>query len=57
MTGAAAYDSQVVIHTSTDITEISLAREFQKNVSDPTWSHGLLNNGKDIKRARILRCN
>ena len=43
--GAADYDSQ----TSTANTDISLAREFQKHISDPTRAHILLNHGKDIK--------
>ena len=46
---AASYESQVEIHTSTTNTEISLAREFQKHISYPTWSHGLLDLGNDIK--------
>ena len=33
---------------------VSLAREFQKHLSDPTWAHVLLDNGKDIKRA--IKC-
>ena len=32
-------------------TDISLAREFQKNISEPTQAHGLLDHGKDRKRA------
>ena len=56
ITGAAAYDSQVVIHNSNENTKISLARGVQKNVSDPTRSHGLLDHSKDIKRARKLKC-
>ena len=45
--GAADYDSQ----TSTANTDISLEREFQKHISDPTQAHGLLDHGKDRKRA------
>ena len=29
--------------------DISLAKEFQKNTSDPTREHGLLGRGKDRK--------
>ena len=49
--GAADYDSHVSIHTSTANTGIILARGFQKYMSYPTRSHGLLNHGKDIKYA------
>ena len=47
--GIAAYDSHMEMHTSTENTEISLAREFQKHLSKPTWAHGFLDHGKDIK--------
>ena len=36
LSGAAAYDLHMAIHTSTANTDISLAREFQKHLSDPT---------------------
>ena len=55
LTGAAAYDSQMVIHTSTANLDIILAREFQKNLSDPTRTHGLLDNIKGIKRASKVK--
>ena len=45
---SAYYDSQMVMNTSTTNTDISLAREFQKHLSEPTRSHGLLDHGKDI---------
>ena len=51
MPGEEAYDSQMAMHTSTENTYISLAREFQKRLSDPTRSHGLLRCGKDRKRS------
>ena len=49
--GAEAYESQMEIHTSTANTEISLARKFQKHLSDPTQAHGLLYHGKGRKFA------
>ena len=49
--GAASYDSQMEIYTSTANTYISLARESQKNISDPTYAYGLLYRANDIKRA------
>ena len=43
---AVDYDSQIEMHTSTTNTYISLWREFQNNLSDPTWAHGILDQGK-----------
>ena len=37
------------IHTSTVNTDISLSREFQRYISDPTRANGLLDHGKDPK--------
>ena len=37
------------MQNSTEDTNISLAREFQKHLSDPTRAHGLLDHVKDIK--------
>ena len=48
---AAAYDSQMTMHILTVNTDISLAREFQKHLSDLTWEHGLLDLGKYVKCA------
>ena len=49
--GAVDYDSHVSIHTSTANTGIILTRGFQKCMSYPTRSHGLLDHFKDIKSA------
>ena len=35
LTGVAVYDTQMEMHTSTENKDISLAREFQKDLSDP----------------------
>ena len=48
---AASCESQMAMHTSTSNTDISLAREFQKHLSDLTWEHGLLDLGKYVKCA------
>ena len=37
--GAAAYESHMSMHTSTSNTDISLARAFQKHLSEPTRAH------------------
>ena len=49
--GASDYDSQMAMNILTANTDISLAREFQKHILDPTWAHGLLDHGKCIKCA------
>ena len=54
---APAYYSQIVIHTSTSNTDISLARKFQKHPSDPTCTHGLLDHSKDRKLASKQKWN
>ena len=50
LTGEATNYSQIVIHTSMSNIYISLAREFQKHLSDPTRAHGFIFNGKYRKR-------
>ena len=49
-------DSQMVIHNSRSNTDISLATEFQKNISDPKCAHSLIDHRKDRKRASKLKC-
>ena len=36
-------------------TDISLAREFQKHLSEPTHAHVLIDHGKDSKRSSKLK--
>ena len=55
--GASADDSQMAMNTSTANTDITLAREFQKHFSDPTWEHGFFYNGKDRKCASKRKSN
>ena len=43
---AEEYDTQMVINTSTVNTDISLAREFQKNIFDPSRKNGVMDQGK-----------
>ena len=49
--GADTNNSQMVIHTAMSNTYISLARVFQKHISDPTGSNGLIDHVKYRKRA------
>ena len=48
---AAAYDSHMEMDTSILNTDISIAREVQKYISDPTRTHGEMDHGKDRKLA------
>ena len=45
------------MYASTENTDITLAREFQKHISDPTLAHGLLDYGEDRKIAIKRKCN
>ena len=49
--GAGAYDSHMEMYTSTVNTDISLAKKFQKHISEPTREHDLLDHGKDRKHS------
>ena len=40
------YDTQVVIHTATRTSDVSLAREFQKYMSHAARKHGVMYQGK-----------
>ena len=48
-TSAATNDSQMVMYTSISNKYISIAREFQKHLSNPTRAHGLIDHGKYSK--------
>ena len=51
LSGSADYDSQMLIHTSTANTDISLSRKFQNYLSYPTRAHVFLYQSKDIKHS------
>ena len=44
--GAAAYDIHTEMNNSKATKDISLAREFQKHLSDPSCKHGVTDKGK-----------
>ena len=50
--GAATNNSHMVMHTSMSNTCISLTREFQKHISEPTCAHGLIDHRKYRKQDR-----
>ena len=56
LNGAADYELQMVMDTSTSNTDISLSREFQF-FSDPTRAHSLLEYGKGIKSSSKRKWN
>ena len=49
--GTATNDSHMVMHTAIINADISLARVFQKNISDPTCAHEFIDHGKNIKQS------
>ena len=56
LTGAASYESQMKMHTSTLNTDISLAREFQKHLSYSKRKNGVMDQGKDRKSDSKQKC-
>ena len=49
--GMIGYGKQMEMHTSTKKEYISLAREFQKHISDPTRKNGVIDQVNYIKQA------
>ena len=41
----------MVMHTSAETSDISIVKESQKNISDPSRAHALIDNVKDRKHA------
>ena len=54
--GETTNDSHMAMHISMSDTEISLARVFQKYISDPTCAHVLIDNGKYSKQDSNQKC-
>ena len=46
---AAKNNYQIIMDILTKNADISLAKEFQKNLSDPSHANGLIYHGKDRK--------
>ena len=46
LTGAKRYEKNMVIHTGTCTSDVSLAREFQKHLSNAARNHGVIDQGK-----------
>ena len=49
--GVEVYDTHIEIHTSSVNTYISIARELQKNLLDPSRKNSVMDQGKYIKWA------
>ena len=56
LTGVVAYESYMVMHTSNVNIYISLARDFHKDLSDPTRKHGLMDQVNGRKRDSKGKC-
>ena len=39
-------DSQILMHSSTQKNDVSLAKEFQKHLSKEHWKHDVIDQGK-----------
>ena len=46
LTGAKGYDTHMVMHTGTCASDVSLAREFKKHLSNETHKHGVIDQVK-----------
>ena len=44
--GAKGYNIQMVMHTGTRTSDVSLANEFQKHLSNAALKHGVIYQGK-----------
>ena len=47
--GAPSYTSQMTMNTSPVKIDISITREFQRHISDPTQKHGVIDQGMHRK--------
>ena len=46
LTGAKGYDTQMVMHTGTRASDVSLDSKFQKHLSTAARKHGVIEQGK-----------
>ena len=44
--GSKTFDAQMEVHTSTQNTDVNLAQEFQKHLSNESPKHGIIDHGK-----------
>ena len=51
LTVAKGYETQMVMHTGTRTSDVSLTRKFQKHLSTAELNHGVIDQGIFKKRA------
>ena len=49
--GSKIFEKQILTHSCTQKKDISLAKQFQKHLSNDDRKHGVISQGKDRKRA------
>ena len=50
--GSERFDTQTEVQTSTQNGEVSLALEFQTQLSNASCKHGILDHGKKVKKVK-----
>ena len=50
------FDSHILMHSCTPKHYVSLSKEFQKYLSKDDRKHGVVDQGKDRKRASKIKC-
>ena len=53
--GSKWFDTQTEVHTESQNTHVSLAMEFQNNLVNESLKHGIIDNVKHTKKAKILK--
>ena len=49
------FEKKIRMHSCTQKKDVSLAKEFQKHISNDDPKHGFIDQGKDIKRASKIK--
>ena len=55
LTGSKTFDSQIIMHSFTQNNDVSLAKQIQNNFSLEHRKHGVIDQGKNTKRARKIK--
>ena len=53
--GSKRFDTQMEMQRATQNTDVSLAMEFQNNLVNESLKHGIIDNVKHTKKAKILK--
>ena len=54
--GSKTFDSQILMHSCTPKKDVSLDKQFQKNLSKDDRKHGVIDQGKDRKISSKRKC-